>query len=400
MSRSYYSGRNLQRAITIEDLRRMARRRLPAFSYEYLEGGAEEEISLARNREAFHQIGFLPRQLVKVDEVSTATTLFGRPMKTPMIIAPTGFNGMLWPGADRALARLAAQQGFISTLSTAASDSIEQVAAEVEDVADARRWFQLYMLTQPGITERLLERAEKAGCEALMLTTDTVWLGNREWDRRNFIRPQVLSFRRKLEVLRHPAWLLRIMVPHGLPSFGNFDEFLPPQNRTAQGGAQFIGTYMSRSLDWNTVAWLRRQWKGRLILKGIMRCDDAQKAIDHGVDGIVISNHGGRQLDGSLGTLEALPAIAGRFKGKLALLLDGGIRRGTDIAKAVTLGADAVMVGRALLYGMAAAGPAGARHAWEILQTELTRTLGQLGCASLDQLDESLLSPFSPNGDV
>ena len=274
-------------------------------------------------------------------------------------------------------------------LSTLATARPREVAAAAPG---GRRWFQLYMLTQPGITERLLERAEKASCEALVLTTDTVWLGNREWDRRNFIKPQVLSFRRKLEVLTHPEWIWRTMVPHGLPSFGNFDEFLPPQNRTAQGGAQFIGTYMARDLTWETVAWLRSQWKGKLILKGIMRSDDAQKALDHGVDGIIISNHGGRQLDGSLGTLEALPAIAERYKGKLALLLDGGIRRGTDIAKAVTLGADAVMVGRALLYGMAAAGPRGASHAYGILLSELQRTLGQLGCARLDQLEPSLLS--------
>ena len=392
MSRQYYSGRDLRRAITIEDLRQMARRRLPEFCFEYLEGGAEDELTLAANRRAFQAIGFVPRQLVKVDQVSTATTLFGRPLATPMIVAPTGFNGMLWPAADRALARLAAEQGCISALSTAASDSIEQVAAAIADQPAARAWFQLYMLTRPGLTERLLERAKAANCEALVLTTDLVWLGNREWDRRNFVRPQVLSLRRKLEVLRHPRWLLRTLWPHGLPSFGNLDEFLPAENRSAQGGAQFLGTQMTRTLDWHTVAWLRQAWPGKLILKGILRSDDALRAVDHGVDGIVISNHGGRQLDGSIASLAALPAIAERCQGKLALILDGGIRRGSDIAKALTLGADAVMVGRALLYGMAAAGPAGAAHAFAIVQGEFERTMGQLGCADLRALERSLLS--------
>ena len=166
MSRQYYSGRDLRRAITIEDLRQMARRRLPEFCFEYLEGGAEDELTLAANRRAFQAIGFVPRQLVKVDQVSTATTLFGRPLATPMIVAPTGFNGMLWPAADRALARLAAEQGCISALSTAASDSIEQVAAAIADQPAARAWFQLYMLTRPGLTERLLERAKAANCAA------------------------------------------------------------------------------------------------------------------------------------------------------------------------------------------------------------------------------------------
>lgn len=386
MTRYRYQGRDYRRAITIEDLRLMAQRALPAFSFEYLEGGAEEEITLQRNRSAFHRIGFLPRQLVKVDQVDSRTSLFGRPLSQPLIVSPTGFNGMLWPGADSALARLAAEKGFISVLSTASSDSIEQVAAATAHVPDARRWFQLYMLTQSGITEQLIARAHQAGCEALVLTTDTVCIGNREWDRRNFARPQVLTLRRKLEVLRHPRWMLRTMFPHGLPSFGNIDEYLPPENRTAQGGAHYLSTYMARDLDWHTVDWLRKQWPGKLLLKGILRVDDGEKAIDHGVDGLIISNHGGRQLDGAVSPLEALPGFVERFKGRLPLLLDGGVRRGTDIAKAVALGADAVMGGRALLYGVAAGGAEGAAHAHQILYTELVRTLGQLGCARLDQL--------------
>jgi len=388
--RRYHTGSDFRRAQSIAELAAMARRRLPHFAWEYLEGGAEEELTLKRNRQAFADITLLPKTLVPCSDINTRRTVFGRDLPLPIAIGPTGYNGMLHRDADIHLARAATERGLPFTLSTVSTNSMEQVVAAVPDV---NFWLQLYCLQDAHIQEDMLQRATAVGCQTLLLTSDSVRLGNREWDRRNFSRPRQLSLRNKLDVLRHPRWLHQALWPQGMPTLANIERYLPPDQRNASGGAHFMGTQMEMGLDWDSLARLRDRWPQRLLLKGVMHPDDAEKAVALGLDGIVVTNHGGRQLDGVPASIDCLPAIAAVAKGKLTLLLDSGIRRGTDILKACALGADAVLLGRATLYGVAVGGQAGAGHALDLLAEELRLALFLLGQPDLSALH----AEFSPS---
>ncbi|HEX8594790.1 MAG TPA: alpha-hydroxy acid oxidase [Pseudomonas sp.] len=388
--RRYYTGSDFRRAQSIAELAAMARRRLPHFAWEYLEGGAEEELTLQRNRQAFADIGLLPKTLVPCSDVNTRRVIFGRELPLPIAIGPTGYNGMLHRDADIHLARAATERGLPFTLSTVSTRSMEQVVAAVPDV---NLWLQLYCLRDPLIQEDMLQRASAVNCQTLLLTSDAVLLGNREWDKRNFARPRQLSLRNKLDVLCHPRWLLQALWPQGMPSLANIECYLPADQRTASGGAHFMGAQMDTGLDWNYLARLRDRWSQRLVLKGVMHPADAEKAVALGLDGIVVTNHGGRQLDGVPASIDCLPAIAAVTKGKMTLLLDSGIRRGTDILKACALGADAVLLGRATLYGVAVGGQAGAGHALDLLADELRLALYLLGQPDL----AALHTEFSPS---
>lgn len=390
--RRYHPGPDFRRAHSIAELAQMARRRLPNFAWEYLAGGAEEELTLARNRQAFADIQLLPRTLVPCTAADTRCTLFERDLPLPMAIGPTGYNGMLHRDADLHLARAATERGLPFTLSTVSTSSLEHVVAAVPEV---NLWFQLYCLRDPQIQEDLLQRASAVGCKTLLLTSDAVMLGNREWDKRNFARPRQLSLRNKLDVLRHPRWLRQALWPHGMPTLATIERYLPVDQRTAAGGAHFMGAQMDAGLDWDALARLRDRWPQRLLLKGVLHPADAEKAVSLGLDGIVISNHGGRQLDGVPASLDCLPAIAAVAKGKLTLLLDSGIRRGTDILKACALGADAVLLGRATLYGVAVGGQAGAGHALDLLANELRLALALLGQPRLDALRADFPTSFT-----
>jgi (S)-mandelate dehydrogenase len=384
--RRYHAGPDFLRAHSIAELAHMARRRLPHFAWEYLEGGAEEELTLRRNRQAFAEVSLLPRTLVPWETPDTRRTLFGREQALPMAIAPTGYNGMLHRDADIHLARAATERGLPFSLSTVSTSSMEQIVAAVPDV---NLWFQLYSMTDPKVQEDLLQRAEAVGCKTLLLTTDAVLLGNREWDKRNFARPRQLSLRNKVDVLRHPRWIKQALWPHGMPSMANLDRYLPADQRNAAGAAHFIGEKMEKHLSWDFLARLRERWPHRLLLKGVMHPQDAEHAVKLGLDGIVVTNHGGRQLDGVPATLDCLPAIVEVARGKLSIILDSGIRRGTDILKACALGADAVLLGRATLYGVAVGGQAGAGHALDLLSNELRLALTLLGQPDLNQLRAS-----------
>jgi (S)-mandelate dehydrogenase len=384
--RRYHAGTDFTRAHSIAELAHMARRRLPHFAWEYLEGGAEEELTLARNRQAFADVSLLPRTLIPWQTPDTRRTLFERPLALPMAIAPTGYNGMLHRDADIHLARAATARGLPFSLSTVSTTSMEAIVAAVPDV---NLWFQLYSMSDPTVQEDLLRRAETVGCKTLLLTTDAVLLGNREWDKRNFAQPRQLSLRNKLDVLRHPRWIKQALWPHGMPSMANLDRYLPADQRNAAGAAHFIGEKMDKQLSWDFLGRVRERWPHRLLLKGVMHPHDAEQAVKLGLDGIVVTNHGGRQLDGVPATLDCLPAIADVAKGKLSILLDSGIRRGTDILKACALGADAVLLGRATLYGVAVGGQAGAGHALDLLANELRLALTLLGQPDLNQLSAS-----------
>jgi (S)-mandelate dehydrogenase len=387
VKRRHYDGGDFRRAITIEDLRHVARRKLPNFSFEYLEGGAEDELALRRNRDVFERIAWLPRTLAGVGAPDLATDLLGESCHLPLVIAPTGFNGMLWPQGDRALAKAAADAGIPFTLSTVSNYPLAKLTAEVPD----RTWFQLYPFKDQNFIDRLVDLAAGAGCGTLVVTTDVPVLGAREWDQRNYHAPMKLSAANILDVLRHPGWLRRVMIPRGAPQFENLREFLPPGVDSALAGVRFMGTQLNPRLSWQDMEHIRRRWPGKLVLKGILCVEDAKRSVDVGADGIVLTNHGGRQLDSCVSGVELLPAVCAEVGDRLCVLVDGGFRRGSDVLKAVALGAHGVMIGRAALYGLAAGGEAGVTHALGLLRTEMERVMTLLGCRNLAELGRHLI---------
>jgi (S)-mandelate dehydrogenase len=387
VKRRRYGGNDFGRAFTIEDLRHLARRRLPNFSFEYLEGGAEDEVSLRRNRDVFERIAWLPRTLAGVGLPDLSTDLLGESCLLPLVIAPTGFNGMLWPQGDRALARAAAEAGIPFTLSTVSNYPLAKLTQEVAD----RIWFQLYPFKDQAFIDRLVDLAAGAGCRTMVVTTDVPVLGAREWDQRNYRAPMKLDFANLLDVLRHPGWLRRVMIPRGAPQFENLRDFLPPGVDSALAGVRFMGTQLNPRLSWQDMEHVRRRWPGKLVLKGILCVEDARRALEIGADGIVLTNHGGRQLDSSVAGVELLPAVSAEVGGRLCVLVDGGFRRGSDVLKAVALGAHGVMIGRAALYGLAAGGEAGVAHALGLLRAEMERVMTLLGCRNLAELGRHLI---------
>ena len=352
---------------------------------EYIEGGAEDEQALRRNRSAFEDYCFVPRTLVNTGARHCRATLFGAPLDMPLVIAPTGLNGMLRRQGDQMLARAAAAAHIPFCLSTVANARAADVA-----VPGSRLWMQLYVFKDPAITADVIDRAEAAGCEALLFTTDANVFGAREWDQRSFSGPGRPTAYSVLDALCHPRWLADYL-PGGFPRFANVADFFPPEARSARGGVTMIPRLLAPTIDWDDVARLRERWRGRLLIKGVLAAEDAERALRLGCEGIVLSNHGGRQLDACVAPFEVLPAIARAFGEKLTILIDSGFRRGSDIAKAVALGADAVLIGRATLYGLAAGGEAGVTRALHILKSELERVLGQLGCGSLEELSPAML---------
>lgn len=387
MTRRYYAGTDFRRALSIDELRRVAQSRLPRFEMEYVEGGAEDEVALRRNRSIFERITWLPRMLVGTGLPDVSRTVLGEALHMPLIIAPTGFNGMLWPQGDLALAKAADAAGIAFTLSTVSNYDVIALNPQLQRPA----WFQLYPLKDQKTSDRLIERAQAAGCDKLVVTVDVPALGAREWDQRNYSRPLKLSPSSVLDVLLHPRWLWQVMVPQGAPEFANLTEFLPPGARSALQGVRFMGTQINPTLNWADIERMRQRWKGKLILKGILCVEDAKRSVDVGADGIVLSNHGGRQLDSCATGIELVGQCAAELGGKLALLVDGGFRRGSDVLKAIALGADAVMIGRPALYGLGAGGEAGVAHALGLLRVEMERAMTLLGCHSLDQLGPHLI---------
>ena len=379
---------HLDRAINIEDLRRLARRRLPRAIFDFFDGGAEDEVTLRENRAAFERVRLLPKVLVNVANVDTRVSLFGAEAKLPLAIGPTGGIAAGRPGADLMLARAAKAHGIPYTLATPAGASIERLAQE----AGGRRWFQLYVVRDREFREKLVARARDAGYEALLVTVDLPVSGKRERDPRNgFVTPYRPSWRNSHDVLRKPAWLFDLL-RHGLPRMENFEGYKFSSTKMSDI-ATAVGREMDAAFDWDELKRLRERWPGRLLLKGVERPDDAERAAAMGCDGIVVSNHGGRQLDGAAATLDALPEIARAVGSRITVLLDGGVRRGVDILKARALGAQAVLVGRATLFGVMAGGEAGAQRALQILSGELERAMQLCGVRSVAEIGADLLAP-------
>ena len=373
----------------IADLRDHARRRLPRGIWEYAERGTEDECGMARNRAAFERVTFRPRVLRGVQSVDTRAQILGRPSAFPLALAPTGAAGLLWYRGDLALARAAAAAGVPFTVSSASTMDLEQIA-----IAGGRIWFQLYYWEDRSLSHAVVDRARDLGCEALLITLDMPVPPNREYIHRNgFGTPFQLNARNTLDVLGHPRWLAGVMgryaLDGGIPTQANLPDRLRARiTRGAPPGALF----KQDDLDWDAVKVLRDRWPGKLLLKGILHPEDAEQALALGADGVVVSNHGGRALDSSMATLDALPAVVAAVGGRMAILLDSGVRRGSDVVKALALGADAVLAGRAVLYGLAAAGETGASRALELLRAETTRTMAMLGSRDVSEIDSRLLA--------
>jgi (S)-mandelate dehydrogenase len=385
--RHAFRGRSAARALNIADLREIARRQVPGFAFEYVEGGAEDEATLRHNREALAALRFVPQTLIDTSGRTCETSLFGRRCAAPLVIAPTGLNGMLHPKGDIALARAAASFGIPYTLSTLSTTRLEDVAAK----AGGRLWVQLYVMKNRAIAENVMARADAAGYEALVFTSDANVFGSREWDKRNYARPGRPRLRAVLDAMRHPRWLTQVLLRQGVPRFRNIEDFLPPEAASAVGGSTLVPQLFEPTIVWKDLDWIRRHWTGKLMVKGVLSVEDARRAADAGCDGIVLSNHGGRQLDYCVAPIEVLGEIAGAVGSRLTILIDSGFRRGSDVAKALALGAQGVMIGRAALYGLAAGGEHGVRRALDMLAVELDRVLGQLGCRSLAELKPSHL---------
>ena len=392
--RQPFSGRDLSAALNIADLREVGRRRVPGFAFEYVEGGAEDEATLGRNREAFAALRFVPPTLIDTEGRTLAIELLGAPCRAPLAIAPTGLNGMLHPDGDIALARAAAAAGIPYTLSTVSTTLLEDVAKH----AGGRLWMQLYVMRNRAIAENIMHRAAASGYEALLFTSDANVFGNREWDKRNYRSPGHPRLRAAIDTLRHPRWLTQVLLRRGIPRFRNIETFLPPGAASAVGGSTIIPQMFAPTITWDDIAWIRDHWPRKLFIKGVLSVADARRAAQLGCDGVVLTNHGGRQLDYCVAPIEMLAQIAAAAGDRMTVLIDSGFRRGTDIAKALALGADAVMIGRATLYGLAAAGEPGVRRAIEMLTVELDRVLGQLGCRSVSDLGPHLLHTSGATG--
>jgi (S)-mandelate dehydrogenase len=394
MKRRYYTGRDFRRAVSIEELRQMAKRRLPAFAFEFLEGGSEDEVSLAWNRDVFKTLRFVPQTLVDTCTRHRRTRLFGEELPSPLIIAPTGHNNIMRGDGDLALARAAAAEGIPFMLSTMSNTRLERIAKE----APGRLWMQLYILGDAPLREDVIGRAEEAGYEALVFTVDANVYGLREWDRRHFRGPGRLTWWSLFDVLLHPRWMLDVLARHRMPRLVNVADFFPPEAR-GSGAFAYVRKIFLPNVTWQTIAELRRRWPRKLLIKGILSSEDAQRAAEAGCDGIVLSNHGARHLDSCVSPIEVLPEIARASGDRLTIVVDSGFRRGSDVVKAMALGADAVMLGRATLYGLAAGGEAGVRHAIGLIHEEIDRVLGQIGCNSLAELGPHLLrtNPAMPH---
>jgi isopentenyl diphosphate isomerase/L-lactate dehydrogenase-like FMN-dependent dehydrogenase len=376
----------LERAASIDDLRARARRRIPRFAFDLVDGGAENERNMRRNVEAFEAVELVPRYMVDVSTIDTKAELFGKTYDLPFGQAPIGMLNAFWPDADLTLARLCKRENVPYVASSAASTTLESLA----EAADGNGWFQLYVSGDDTVTEGLVSRAEAAGYEVMMVTVDVPAAGKRDRDIRNQLAvpfkftPEVL-----MQLAAKPVWSLTSL-RHGKPNIANYADLL--QSATSYADVQ--KTLITPALTWDQLRQLRDRWRGTLLVKGILHPQDALECANLGVDGIVVSNHGGRQVAFGPPTIEALPAIAKAIDGKLKVILDSGIRRGADILRAKALGADFAFTGRALAYGVGAGGTEGAQRAMDILKLELVRALGQLGASSYTAFSSAALFPL------
>ncbi len=374
------------------DLRELARRRVPRAFFEYADRGSYDEITLRDNRQALEAIRLRQRVMVDVDQRNLATTILGEPVSMPLAIAPTGLTGLQWGGGEILGARAAAAAGIPFCLSTMSICSIEQVRAAV----DKPFWFQLYVMRDRGFTRSLIERAKAANCSALMLTLDLQIQGQRHREIKNGLTvPPKLTFANFFDIASKPAWLWRVLRAPSR-SFGNLAGQIDGADSVLTL-AQWIAQQFDPTLSWRDVEWIRSLWGGKLIVKGILDAEDADIAVKSGVDAIVVSNHGGRQLDGAPASIRMLPRVVDAVAGRSEVLFDGGILSGQSLLKAVALGARAGLIGKAFLYGLGARGEAGVTQAIEIIRKELSVSMALAGQTDVQRLTREILRDESGN---
>jgi L-lactate dehydrogenase (cytochrome) len=385
-------ARRLARAASVADLRAIARRRLPRGVFDYIDGGAEDERTMVANSEAFAAVTFRPRVLRDVGHVDPSTTLLGRPVPLPLVLAPTGFTRIADPDGELAVARAAARAGLPYTLSTLSTRSIEEVA----QVSGGPKWFQVYVWRDRGLVKEMIDRAATAGYEALAITVDTAVLGRRERDvRRGFSLPPKIGLGTLVDGAMHPGWTWRFLRSDPI-RFANVGETMGVgDGSTAVTLSEYVNAQFDPGLSWRDVEWMRSVWNGPLIIKGIQTVDDARLAAEAGVEAIALSNHGGRQLDSAPAPIDLVAPVADAVGDRLEIVCDGGVRRGSDIVKAVALGARACMAGRAYLYGLGAAGERGVDHVLGLLDADVRRTMALVGASTVSELGPELVDPSS-----
>ena len=390
-------ARRLATAASVADLRTIAKRRMPHGVFDYIDGGAEDERSLRNNTDAFARIEFRPRVLRAVASIDTSTTLLGTPLPFPLALAPTGFTRVADPQGELAVARAADRAGLPYTLSTLSTRSIEEVAA----VDPGRKWFQVYAWRDRGLVKDMVERCRASGYEALMLTVDTAVLGRRERDvRRGFEMPPKLGIGTLIDGAVHPRWTLAfvrsepIVFANVATSAGATGE-APGHCRDPVSLAGYVNAQFDPNLSWNDVDWFRSMWDGPIIVKGIQCVADAVLAAERGVDAVALSNHGGRQLDSAPAPVELVAPVVDAVGDRTEVICDGGVRRGSDIVKAVALGATACLAGRAYLYGLGAAGERGVDRVLAMLLDDVRRTMALCGAASIADLTPDLVTTVS-----
>jgi L-lactate dehydrogenase (cytochrome) len=375
--------------ICVEDFRPLARQRLPKSVFDYLDGGAEGEVTLRENCRIFDDVTFRPRHAVALADCSLCTTVLGLKLSLPFLLAPVGYSRLMHPGGEVAAARAAGKAGTAYILSTISGHKLE----DVRRASSGPVFYQLYLMGGRGAAEASIERARVAGFNALVVTIDTPVAGIRERDYRNGMKELVSgSVFEKIpylpQLLARPGWLTSYLLDGGLPGLPNV--IIPGKGPMPL--VDINAALAESAVTWADLRWIKEAWKGPIIIKGVLTADDALRSLDAGAAAVSVSNHGGRQLDGVPASLRALPEVVEAVKGRIEVLMDGGIRRGTDVVKAIAMGARAVLCGRAYAYGLAAAGEAGVDRAVEILRTDLERTLRLLGCPSVAALDRSYVN--------
>ncbi len=370
----------------VEDLRQLAKRKVPKAIFEYIDHGSYDQLSLKANRKDLDAVRFRQRVLIDADNRSLATTMLGEKVSMPLAIAPTGLTGLMHGNGEMLAAKAAEAAGIRYTLSTMSICSIE----DVRSVTKAPFWFQLYVFKDRGFSESVIERAKEAGCSALFLTVDLPMRGQRHCDIKNGLQvPPRLTARNAFDIVTKPRWLAGVLMGRR-KSFGNVDHYLKNKGGIWAAG-RWGGDNFDRSLSWDDVNWIRKLWPGKLVLKGILDPEDAKRAAAMGVDGIVVSNHGGRQLDGTPGTATVLPRIADAVRDRLEVLFDGGVRSGQDVLKALALGAHGCLIGRAYLYGLAAMGQGGVAKAISLIAEELKVGMSLTGVRDVADISRDIL---------
>jgi L-lactate dehydrogenase (cytochrome) len=373
--------------VNIADLRQAARRRLPKAIFDFIDGGAQDEVTLRANEADFQKLSLMPRVLTDVSQRDQSVTLLGQRLEQPLILAPTGMPGLLWPNGALEAAKAADTAGIGFCLSTMSTSSIEAVSA----VSKRPTWFQLYVMRDRELARSMMDRAREAGCSALVLTVDLAMQGQRDRDVHNGLTiPPQFRLSNMIDFALHPRWVFdflsgpKVTLANFVGTTGHRDDMF-----TIAG---FVNSQFDQSVTWKDIEWAKGVWNGPLLLKGILGAEDTRLAVEHGIDAVIVSNHGGRQLDGVPSAISVLPAVVEAAQGRLDVILDGGVRRGIDILKALSLGAKACMIGRPFLYGLASNGGAGVTRALEILRTELDLALALTGCPAVSQLDRSFVA--------